>query len=147
LIAAQPSIREVFEANAREASARLTVLDIDLQQALAAVRGRGFVAYHSAWGYFSRRYGLREVGSLEPFPGKEVSAREVMALVDAARAASTRAVLVEPAFSPRVAEQIAREIGGRTYTVDPLGMPGVPGRDTYVDLMKYNARIFREALQ
>ena len=147
LIKAQPGTRHLFEENAAQATARLTALDIELRQTLAPVRGRGFVAYHSAWGYFSRRYGLHEVGSLEPFPGKEVSAREVIALVDAARAAASHAVLVEPSFSPRVAEQIAREIGGRTYSVDPIGAANLPGRDGYVELMNYNARIFLEALQ
>ncbi|HVM94900.1 MAG TPA: metal ABC transporter substrate-binding protein [Candidatus Acidoferrales bacterium] len=147
LSAVAPAKRDLFEENARRVASKLTALDSDLQRILAPVKGRSFVAFHSAWGYFSRRYELHEVGSLEPFPGKEVSARQIMALIDASRMASTHAVLVEPSFSPRVAEQIAREIGGQTYVVDPLGVTGLAGRDAYDDLMHYNARTFREALQ
>jgi ABC-type Zn uptake system ZnuABC Zn-binding protein ZnuA len=147
LLAAAPAGRDVFEENARQTSARLTDLDHELQGLLAPVRDHAFVAFHSAWRYFARRYALHEVGTVEPFPGKESSAREMAALIQLARAAGLRSVFIEPAFDPRVAEQIAREIGGRTYLVDPLGAPGLAGRDSYGSLMRYNARVFAEALQ
>jgi ABC-type Zn uptake system ZnuABC Zn-binding protein ZnuA len=46
-----------------------------------------------------------------------------------------------------MAEQIAREFGGRTVLTDPIGGAQVPGRQSYVDLMRYNARAFAEALK
>jgi len=105
------------------------------------------VSFHAAWRYFARRYELTEVGAVEPFPGKEPSARDIASLVERARAADVRAVLVEPQFSPRTAEQIAREIGARVATVDPLGGSQLAGRAAYLDLMRYNVQRFIEALQ
>jgi ABC-type Zn uptake system ZnuABC Zn-binding protein ZnuA len=56
-------------------------------------------------------------------------------------------MLVEPQFSPRMAEQIAHEIGAQIILVDPLGGAQQPGRDHYIDLMRYNLQAFAKALQ
>lgn len=144
---AEPAQRAAFAAGAGAFRAALTQLDAEIQAALAALPNRNFIAFHAAWRYFGTRYGLRELAVVEGFPGKEPSAREIAAVVDRARAARVRAVLVEPQLSPRVAEQIAREFGGTTQLVDPIGAADLKGRDHYIALMRYNLRAFTEALQ
>jgi ABC-type Zn uptake system ZnuABC Zn-binding protein ZnuA len=143
---ADPARQAVFEQGASELAVALTRLDADIRSVLSAVANRNYVAFHSAWRYFGRRYDLREVAVVESFPGKEPSAREVAAVIEQARAAGVRAVLVEPQFSPRMAEQIAHDIGAHTAVVDPLGGPDLPGRAQYLDLMRYNAQAFAKAL-
>jgi len=145
--AAAPAQRAAFDAAAGECRDALTQLDAQIREALAPLPQRGYIAFHAAWRYFGRRYDLREVAVVEGFPGKEPSAREVAAVVDRARAVGVHAVLVEPQFNPRVAEQIAREFGGTARVVDPLGGPGIAGREHYSDLMRYNAQAFAEALR
>ncbi len=136
-----------FERAAGEFGAALTALDAEVRKTLAPVSQRNYIAFHSAWGYFSRRYGLHEIAAIEPFPGKEPSARDIARVVQEARGAHIRALLVEPQFPARLAEQIARDFGGRTVLVDPLGGATVPGRDHYIQLLRYNARMFAQALQ
>ncbi len=136
-----------FAAGAAAFSTALTRLDAEIRAALAPVPNRRYVSFHGAWRYFARRYELTEVAVVEPFPSKEPSARDIASLVERARGAHVRAVLVEPQFSARTAEQIAREIGARVITVDPLGGPQLAGRAAYVDLMRYNLQRFLEALQ
>jgi len=147
LSAADPAGRPAFERAAAEFQAALTQLDADLRQELAPATQRQYIAFHSAWRYFGERYGLHEIAVVEPFPGKEPSAHEVAALVEKARAAHVQAILIEPQFNPRVAQQVAREFGGAALVVDPIGGPNIPARNHYVDLMRYNARIFAEALR
>jgi len=142
-----PEHGPAFEAGAAAFRAALTRLDAEIRAALAPLPHRHYVSFHAAWRYFARRYELTEVGAVEPFPGKEPSARDIASLVERARAADVRAVLVEPQFSPRTAEQIAREIGARVATVDPLGGSQLAGRAAYLDLMRYNVQRFIEALQ
>ncbi|MDH5638874.1 MAG: metal ABC transporter substrate-binding protein, partial [Nitrospinota bacterium] len=43
-------------------------LDGEIKKKLSGVTA-GFVALHGAWGYFARRYGLRQVGVIEESPG------------------------------------------------------------------------------
>jgi zinc transport system substrate-binding protein len=147
LVAADPDHRAAFERGAAQLRDALTRLDAEVRALLAPAQRRSYVAFHAAWRYFGRRYDLTEVGVVESFPGKEPSAREIATLVDRARAAHAAALLVEPQFAPRMAEQIAREFGGRPILADPIGGAQVPGRQSYGDLMRYNARAFAEALQ
>lgn len=124
----------------------LTALDAEVRRTLEGARQRSFLATHEAWGYFAERYGLRSLGSLYEGPGHEPSARGLAALVDAARGAGLRAVLAEPQMAETAARALAGEVGARVVEVDPLGGPGVPGREGYLDLMRFNARAFAAAL-
>ena len=136
-----------FDRGAARFAAQLTDLDHEIASGLQPLSQRGFVAVHPAWRYFARRYGLEEVAVIEPSPGKEPSAQSIAAIVDRARARHVRAVLTEPQMNDRAAVAIAREIGARVAIVDPLGGPQVPQRDSYPALMRYNLRVFEEALR
>jgi len=141
-----PEHRAAFASAAATFQSALTQLDTDIRTALAPLQNRDYVAFHSAWRYFGERYALHEVAVVEAFPGKEPSAREIVAIVDSARAAHVRALVIEPQVNPRIAQQIAGEFGGRTILVDAIGGPDVAGRNHYIELMRYNARAFVEAL-
>jgi ABC-type Zn uptake system ZnuABC Zn-binding protein ZnuA len=143
---ADPGHAAAFRVAAGEFETALTQLDAEIRTTLAPATGRSYVAFHSAWRYFAKRYDLHEVAVVESFPGKEPSAQEIAALVQRARAAHVRAFLIEPQFSPRMAEQVAHEIGAQLVTVDPLGGPLLPDRQHYLDLMRYNLRAFAQAL-
>ena len=125
----------------------LTRLDADLAATLAHLDNLGFVAFHSAWRYFARRYGLEQIGAVEEFPGKEPSARAMAALVESARRNHVRALIIEPQFSPRLGEQVASEFKGKVVMADPQGNADVEGRGSYLDLMRFNAKAFAEALR
>ena len=124
----------------------LTALDGEIRALLEGAGGRRFVATHEAWGYFSERYGLQSVGSLYERPGDEPSARGLARLVGAARAAGITTVLSEPQLAETAAEALAAELGGDVTLVDPLGGPGLDGRESYFEMMRFNARAFRRAL-
>jgi len=143
---ADPSRAGAFRTAAGEFEAALTQLDAEIRTTLAPAINRSFVAFHPAWQYFAKRYDLNEMAVVESFPGKEPSAQEIAAIVQGARAAHVRAVLIEPQFSPRMAEQVAQEIGAQLVTVDPLGGPDLPDRQHYLDLMRYNLRTFAKVL-
>jgi len=147
LAAEEPAAAAAFEAGGAELREELTTLDGEIRRTLTPLSNRGFIAFHSAWRYFARRYDLREVAVVEPFPGKEPSAREIAGVVEAARAGHAGVMLVEPQFNSRVAQQIARECDAKVLALDPIGGPAVEGRAHYLDLMRYNARVLAEALR
>lgn len=125
----------------------LTALDATIRTTLADAPHRSFLATHEAWGYFAERYALRSLGSLFEGPGHEPSARGLAALVDAAREAGVGAVLAEPQLAETAARALAGEVGARVVVVDPLGGPGLAGREGYLDLMRFNAQAFAQALR
>jgi zinc transport system substrate-binding protein len=143
---ADPAGTAAFRAAAGEFEAALTQLDTEIRTTLAPATDRSYVGFHSAWQYFGRRYDLHEVAVVESFPGKEPSAQEIAAIIQRSRAAHVRALLIEPQFSPRMAEQVAQEIGAQLVTVDELGGPELAERQHYLNLMRYDLRAFAKAL-
>jgi ABC-type Zn uptake system ZnuABC Zn-binding protein ZnuA len=139
-----PAQAEGYRGRARETAEAYAALDLEIAAALAPARGRRFVSAHRAWVYFAERYGLVEAASIEPVPGREPSPRELKALVLEGRQGGLGRLFTEPQFPPAAARVVAREARLELTLVDPIG--GVPGRETYPALMRFNADAFRRGL-
>lgn len=144
LAAVDPDHADDYRRRAQETANAYLDLDRELAAALAAVRGKRFVSAHRAWIYFADRYGLVEAASIEPVPGREPSPRELKALVVEGRRGRLGRLFTEPQFPPAAARVVANEAGLALTLVDPIG--GVPGRETYPALMRFNAAAFRRGL-
>lgn len=118
LSALRPDQAAYFGANDERFAGELDALDREIRARLAPLRDRRFLVFHPAWGHFADAYGLTQI-SIE-VDGKEPGARALAAVIDQARAAGIRVVLVQPQLSPRAAEQVASAIGGRVESADPL---------------------------
>ena len=146
LVAARPDAQETLEARGRVVADSLTTLDAWMSARLAPVRGRAFVATHSAWNYLAARHGIPELGAVYPSPGQEPSPRALADLVQKARAAGVRAVFTEPQLGETGARALADELGVPVYVLDPLGGPGLDGRETYLEMMRFNTLQIARAL-
>jgi len=118
LIQLDPDSRSRYARRWKALDLRLRHLDDALRARLLPYRGRAFMVFHPAWGYFAHEYGLRQV-VIEPF-GKQVGPRRLMRLIEQARREHIAAVFVQPQFSERQARLIARAIGGKVVRLDPL---------------------------
>lgn len=122
----------------------LESLDQELAERIKNWRYRKFIAFHSAWRYFAARYGLEQVAVIEEFPGKEPSPQYLADVARKAKSLEAKAIFAEPQLSQRAAQAIAAEAGKEVLILDDLG--GVPGRATYIDLMRYNIDQMEKAL-
>lgn len=114
----------------------LALLDLEITEVVKSWRKHRFIGDHSSWIYFARRYGLEEVGVIEAIPGREVSAREMAALIGLVRNTGADVVFADSRKSPRAAEIIAEETGARIARLDPMGSQGTG----YVDLLRSNVK-------
>ncbi len=144
-----PEHASAYRDNAASFLEELATLHAEIARRTASFSRREFIAFHSSWNYFARRYGLLQVGVIEERPGKEPSAGEIAELVELARERKVRAVFAEEQFSSRAAEAVAEESGGevRVWKLDPLGDLGHPEKGDYCGLMRYNLSIMEEALR
>jgi zinc transport system substrate-binding protein len=140
--AAEPALRT----RAAEYRESLTALDAEIRATLSTVESRAFVATHPAWPYFASRYGLRQVGVLYPSPGRELTPREFAALVDEARRAGVRAVFTEPQLGDTGVRALADELGAQIGVLDPLGGPALADRNSYIALLRFDARALARTL-
>ncbi len=147
LTVARPDARERIEERGRALADSLTALDAWMSERLSPARGKSFVATHSAWNYLAARYGIEELGSVYPSPGQEPSSRALADLVDKARAAGVGAVFTEPQLGETGARALAAELGVPIHVLDPLGGPGLEGRESYLSMMRFNTDQIADALE
>jgi zinc transport system substrate-binding protein len=136
-----------YDRNLARFREQLAGLHREIESTTDGFRVREFVAFHPSWSYFARRYGLQEVGVIQRAPGRDPTPRQIEEIVAAVRQYRIRAVFAEPQFSLAAARAIAEEAGAKVLVLDPLGGPDLPGRDSYIALMRHNLEIMREAMQ
>jgi ABC-type Zn uptake system ZnuABC Zn-binding protein ZnuA len=141
-----PAHAPAYRARAAATVDSLRTLHVQMAQILAPVRGRSFVGTHNAWGYLSRRYGIRQLDVLQRVPTREPGPRRLAEIVNEAAAQGAGAVFTEIQGSSASAETLARELDLHVVRLDPEGTSDDPARDRYFDLLRWNARRIAAAL-
>jgi zinc transport system substrate-binding protein len=133
-----PARADALKTRLAAVEADLDAVDRRIAAALAPVKGGKFYVFHPAFGYFGDRYGLKQ----EPveIEGKEPGPQQLAALIEAARKDKVRVIFVQPQFSRRSAEAVAKAIGGGVVPLDTLA------RDYLANLEDMAARL-RQALE
>jgi len=93
-------------------------LDDDIRAMLAPYAGSRFYVFHPSFGYFADAYGLEQIPV--ELDGKAPSPRQLVALVEQAKADGVKVVFVQKQFPSGSAKAIADAIGGTVVQLDPL---------------------------
>ena len=119
LVSIDPDHREFYRKNYQDFIGQIAGLDTDFKALFTqSVRQTKFLVFHPSWGYFADAYGLTQI-SIE-IEGKTPKAREVKNLIDFAKTHDIRIIFVQPQFSTKHAEIIAKEINGQLIEADPM---------------------------
>jgi zinc transport system substrate-binding protein len=145
LLRVDPAHTDDYRANTKRYSAELWELDREISNEVATWSSRQFIAFHPAWVYFVRRYGLEQAAVIERSPGREPSPAEVARIVETARRIEAKAIFAEPQFSAKAAQTIAEESGARVFFLDPLGSS--LDDPSYLNLMRSNLAQMAQALR
>ena len=133
-----PAHRNVYEANFKAFVARIDQLDADLKKTFAGKKNLQFMVFHPAWGYFADAYGLKQL-PIE-IEGKDPKPAQLKGLIHHARENKIKVVFVQPQFSTKSADVVAREIGGQVAFADPLA-------EDWMDNLRYVADKLGSALK
>ncbi len=113
-----PAHADEYRANFEKLADELRKLDGKINDLLAPHKGARFYVFHPSFGYFAEAYGLEQIPiELE---GKAPSPRQLIALVEQARADGVTVVFVQKQFPASSAKAIADAIGGTVAALDPL---------------------------
>lgn len=118
LVALDPIHQADYDAGLARFGEAIDDLDRELRETFTGREGMGFMVFHPAWGYFARTYGLEQI-PIE-IEGKDPKPAQLRELIQHAREHGIKVVFVQPQFSTKSAEMVAREIGGQVVAVDPL---------------------------
>jgi zinc transport system substrate-binding protein len=125
----------------------LMALDQEIRLAVSGFALKKYVAFHAAWDYFAMRYGLASVGIIETAPGRNPTPKRIKQIIADIKKYRIRAVFAEPQLNPKVAGVIAKEADVHVLFLDPMGAPTIKGRRSYLELMRYNLDVLKEAMQ
>jgi zinc transport system substrate-binding protein len=118
LIEIDPEGRHVYEENLEVFHRKLDSLDAHIQATMEPLKGTRLFVFHPAFGYFAEEYGL--IQKPVETGGKEPSARDLAELVEEAREHKPGVIFVQPQYSRKSAETLARQIGCAVVPINPL---------------------------
>jgi len=136
LVAFDPKDQADFTRNRDAYLARLDAKIAEWKDKMKPLKGLQFVSYHEHWPYFADRFGLQYVGTIELKPGIDPTPRHIEDLISKMKADHVPIVVREPQFPEKVPKLIAEKTGAALVTL-PIMPGGVPGTDTYIEMMDY----------
>jgi zinc/manganese transport system substrate-binding protein len=119
LIAAQPSCRTKFTANAASYTAQLRRLDAELAQKLKPYAGKTFVTFHDFTPYFAARYQLK-TNFLVDMPEENPTPADLRRVLQQVKASGLKALLSEPQLGNSSFEALASDLGVKIGRFDSL---------------------------
>jgi len=118
LLEIDPSHGSAYRTNYNAFCSEIDALDTRLKTVFEGKQGLRFMVFHPSWGYFARTYGLKQV-SIE-VEGKNPKPAQLKALIQLAEKDGIKVIFVQPQFSSKSAQLIAKEIDGQVIFADPL---------------------------
>ena len=108
-----PANASAYGANAAAYKTRLAALDASVRQRIATIpeANRKLVAFHDAFPYYAREYGITIVGVAVEAPGQDPSAGYTAQLINAIKASGVKAIFSENQFPTKLVDQLAAETG------------------------------------
>jgi ABC-type Zn uptake system ZnuABC Zn-binding protein ZnuA len=145
LSALDPTAATAYQQRASEYQAQLRTVDAEIRGMLTDLPRRDIATFHMAFAYFAAVYNLNVVAVFEPAPGKEPGPRYIEAFQRRVRAHKLRVVFTEPQLSEAALRGLTQDLGVTLRTLNPDG--GMPGVESYIALMRYNATQIATALR
>jgi zinc/manganese transport system substrate-binding protein len=145
LIKADPVNSNIYRKNAADYLKRLEDLDREIMDSVGKFRKKEFVSLHSAFLYFARDYGLRQVAVIREFPDKEPTPGHIADIIKIIRAHKIKFIFSEPMVSHKVVETIARDLKLQVYSLDTLET-GALYPEWYEEKMRMNLEVLKVAL-
>ncbi|HEY5181030.1 MAG TPA: metal ABC transporter substrate-binding protein [Dermatophilaceae bacterium] len=139
-----PAHQAEYETNAKAFGDKLTALSGELTTGLANCRRRDIVTSHSAFAYFAKRFGMRQIAINGISPDQEPKAGALAAVSTYVKAHGVTTIYAETLASPAIAQTVADETGASMATLDPIeGLTSRSSGKDYFEIMRSNLTALR----
>jgi zinc transport system substrate-binding protein len=143
-----PENAATYAANAQRTVAAIDAADAQATALLASAQGKGFVAFHDAFGYYFGHYGLTMAGTIALGDASAPGAARLVGLQDMIAAGSVACLFPEVQHDPALITQLAEGTGVPVGTaLDPSGAVMAPGPALYPGLLTGLAQSISECGQ
>ena len=129
----RPESAALFKVNSERYAAMLQGRITDWKAKLTG-KNLKFVCYHPDLSYFAARFGLTQVGTIQPKPGIEPGPRDIQALAETMKQQGVKLIVKESFYSDRIPNQLAQITGAKVVNI-PILVNGTPAAKDYVSLI------------
>jgi zinc/manganese transport system substrate-binding protein len=141
-----PEDRDYFAKRLVAFNTRVEAKLAEWEKILAPYRAAKIVTYHKTWEYFTRRFGIRIVGYLEPKPGIAPSPAHLASLITLMQTEGCKLIIKTPYYPENLTRLVAERTGARVLVL-PESSGGLDGSKDYFSFMDYCVQQVAEALQ
>lgn len=113
-----PEQKQVFQTNYESLVQDIDSIANKAAQVLKDKKDKTFLIYHPALTYLAHDYGMEQI-SIED-EGKEPNPAHLKEIIDLAHEKNIRIIFIQNQFDVKNAESVARQIGARVISIDPL---------------------------
>ena len=136
LIAIDPTNKTTYDKNFSQFSKQLLEKINQWEKRMASVREKKFMSYHKVWAYFYDAFKLKEIGTLEVFPGVPPTINHLKSMKQAIKKNSDETIIITARYYPkRFGESLARDTDANFLALSTN--VGDPNIETYADLFDY----------
>lgn len=150
LIKADPQNTDYYIQNAQAYLDQLDSLDAKIESELSTCTKTDFLAFHSAFSYFSNRYGLHQHTILGEDPEGEIRPQNLERLVNFAKQYGIHVIYSEDLLDSRNAQVIADEIpNGKVLVLSPIEGVNTDEQNAgigYLEKMQQNLENLKQGL-
>lgn len=146
LAKADPSHADQYSANAKAYDGKLAKLDEEQQSLKALTEGKDIIIFHEAYAYVADDLGMNVCYLMDLDEERSVSAGEVRDVISAINDDGVSVILAEELYGKDMGDTVSRETDVNVVYIDPLNR-GDYDKDSYIDGMKKNIELIRDAFQ
>jgi zinc transport system substrate-binding protein len=144
-----PEHKEEFESNFNQLKSELEKLDQEFKTTIDASKTKYLLVAHAAYGYWEKRYGIKQIAISGLSPTQEPSQRELQAIIKESSEHNIHYVIFEQNLAPKIAKIIQDEIGAKSLTLHNLEAitdKNIQQKDDYFTIMRKNLETIKIAL-
>jgi ABC-type Zn uptake system ZnuABC Zn-binding protein ZnuA len=130
---ADPANADSYRTGLERFQARVAEKKAEWRGTAASLSGMEIITFHNSWPYFCKSFGIVVAGFVEPLPGIEPTPSHTASVIETVKERRIRIIGVEPYFSKRTPESIARATGAKVVDLPP-SVGGAEGADDYFSL-------------
>lgn len=143
LIDLDPKNSQYYRDNSESYIKKLDTLDSKIRNELSNCR-KDFVAFHNAFTYFAKEYGLNQHTITSTDPHDEPTSKTIEKIINLAKEMKIKIIFSEEGVDKRTSEVIANELGGKVLILSPLEITET--NTSYIEKMEVNLDNLKEAL-
>jgi ABC-type Zn uptake system ZnuABC Zn-binding protein ZnuA len=136
---------DIYKTNAEQYIHRLEILDREIQREVKNWKSKEFVALHSAFSYFTKDYGLKQVAAIRESPEKEPSPRHIAGVMKTIKERDINAIFSEQLSPSRIIRTLAKDLHLEVYRLDTMET-GTLHSGWYEDSIRANVAVLKKAL-